>query len=45
MSAPGTGKRPEDGIGSLGTEVTDGCELPCGFWESNLGPLEGQPAS
>ena len=22
--------------------VTDGCELPCGYWELNLGPLEDQ---
>jgi hypothetical protein len=22
------------------TPITDGCELPCGFWELNLGPLE-----
>jgi hypothetical protein len=25
--------------GLLGTGVTDGCELPCGCWELNLGPL------
>jgi hypothetical protein len=24
------------------TGVTDSCELPCGFWELNLGPLEEQ---
>lgn len=24
------------------TEVTDTCEVPCGCWESNLGPLEEQ---
>ena len=23
--------------------ITDGCESPCGCWELNLGPLEGQP--
>ena len=34
-------KRPEEGIGSPRT--TYGCELPCGFWEWNLGPLENQP--
>jgi len=22
--------------------ITDGCEPPCGFWESNSGPLEEQ---
>jgi hypothetical protein len=21
--------------------ITDGCELPCGSWELNSGPLEG----
>jgi hypothetical protein len=26
-----------------GTGVKDGCELPCGCWELNLGPLEEQP--
>ena len=28
--------RPEEGIGSPGIGVTDGCELPCGCWELNL---------
>ena len=28
-------KRSEEGVRSLGTGVTDGCELPCGCWESN----------
>jgi hypothetical protein len=23
--------------------ITDGCEPPCGCWELNSGPLEGQP--
>jgi hypothetical protein len=23
--------------------VTDDCELPCGCWEANLGPLQEQP--
>lgn len=27
----------------LGTRVTDGCEPPCGDWESNSGPLQRQP--
>jgi hypothetical protein len=31
-------RRPE-GIGASGT----GYELPSGCWESNLGPLEGEP--
>jgi hypothetical protein len=26
-----------------GTGVTDSCELPCGHWKSNLGPLKVQP--
>ena len=26
-----------------GTGVTDSCELPCGCWELNPGPLEEQP--
>jgi hypothetical protein len=30
---------------SPGTGVTDGCELPCGFWELNLGFLEKQPVN
>ena len=34
--------RPEEGIRSPGTGVTDGCEPPYGYWESNLGPLEEQ---
>jgi hypothetical protein len=28
----------EEGIRS--TAVLDGCELPCGLWELNLGPLQ-----
>ena len=35
-------QRPEEGIRSLGTGVTDGCELPCGCWEWNPGPLQEQ---
>jgi hypothetical protein len=31
------------GLRSLGTEVIDTCELPCGFSELNPGPLEEQP--
>lgn len=30
-------KRLDDGVR---TRVTDGWELPCGCWESNLGALE-----
>jgi hypothetical protein len=32
-----------EGIGSPGIGVIDSCELPCGCWELNLGPLEEQP--
>lgn len=33
-----------EGCGGGGaTGAIDGRELPCGFWESNLGPLEEQP--
>ena len=30
------------GVRSPGTGVKDGCEPPCGCWESNPGPLEKQ---
>jgi len=29
-------------VGSTRTGVTDSCELPCGCWDSNSGPLEEQ---
>lgn len=32
-----------EGIKTPGTGVTDNFELPCGFWELNLCPLEKQP--
>ena len=32
-----------EGVRFPGAAVTDGCEQTCGCWESNLGPLEGQP--
>jgi hypothetical protein len=32
-------KRKEKGIRSPGTGITNGCEPPCRFWESNLRPL------
>lgn len=35
---------PKEAIKSSGTRVTDGYESLCGYWESNLGPLEEQPA-
>jgi hypothetical protein len=34
--------RPEEGIRSSGTGVTDSCELLSGCWELNHGPLEEQ---
>jgi hypothetical protein len=30
-------------VRSPGTGVVDSCELPCGCWKLNLGPLEEQP--
>ena len=30
------------GVGFPGTGVIDSCELPCGSWELNPGPLEEQ---
>ena len=30
-------QRPDENGGSSETVVTDDCELPCGFWKSNLG--------
>lgn len=35
-------RRPEEGIGSPGTGVTDDWESPCGCWESNPVPLVEQ---
>jgi hypothetical protein len=32
-----------EGVRSPGTGVTDNCELSCGCWDLNLGPLEEQP--
>lgn len=32
-----------EGVGSPETVNTDSCELPCGCWELNPGPLEEQP--
>jgi hypothetical protein len=34
---------PEEDMRPPGTGVTDGCELPCGCWKLNPGPLEEQP--
>ena len=33
---------PEGGVGFPGTGVTDGCQLPFVFWESNPGPQKEQ---
>lgn len=30
----------EKGVRSRGTSGTEGCELPCGWWQWNLGPLQ-----
>lgn len=35
------GKLEKDVV-SLGTAATDSCELSCGLWDLNLGPLEEQ---
>lgn len=35
-------KKSEEGIGDTGTGAVDDCELPCGGWESNPGPLQEQ---
>lgn len=43
MMVPGAKKGNED-IRSSGTGVTNSGALPCGDWESNLGPLEVRPA-
>lgn len=32
-----------EGIGLLGSGVTDGSEPPSGFWESNPTPMQGKP--
>ena len=37
-------RRPEEGVGSPGSGVTDSCgATPLRCWELNLGPLECQP--
>ena len=35
-------QRSDESIRFPGTGVTDSCELPCGCWESNPGPLQEQ---
>ena len=36
-------QRPEEGVRSTRTEVTDSCKLSSGLWELNSGPLYGWP--
>jgi hypothetical protein len=35
--------RPNEDAGVTETDLTYGCELTCGCWESNLGPLKEPP--
>lgn len=35
--------KSEEAIRSPGTGVTDDCELTCGHWELNLGPVQEYP--
>lgn len=35
-------QRPEEGVRSRGTGVTNSCELTRGHWQLNLDPLEEQ---
>lgn len=34
----------EEGFGLLLTGAIDSCGLPCGSWDLNEGPMEGQQA-
>ena len=36
-------EKPEEDIGYPETGLTNSCELLCGCWELNSGPLEGHP--
>lgn len=38
---PACSWRPIEGVRSSG--ITNDCELPCEYWESNEGPLKKQP--
>lgn len=38
-------QRPEEGVESAGSRITDGRELPYGCWELNLSCLEGEPSA
>ena len=35
-------QKPKEVVGPPGARATDSCEVPYGFWESNLGLLEKQ---
>lgn len=35
-------QRPEEGIGFPEIQVTGGFKWSCGYWETNLGPLQEQ---
>lgn len=35
-------RNPEEDVGSPGAGVTGGCELQCGCWKLNEGPLQQQ---
>jgi hypothetical protein len=35
--------RHQSSIRSPGARLTDDCELPCGCWELNQGPVEDHP--
>lgn len=37
-------QRPDKGIRSPGSGITDGCDWLCGCWELKLSPLEEQQA-
>jgi hypothetical protein len=37
--------RTEEGVRSSGTVIMASCELPCGRWEWNLGPLQNSQCS
>lgn len=36
-------QRPEEDVGSSGSEAINVCRLPAECWELNLGPLEEKP--
>jgi hypothetical protein len=37
--------KAEEGVRPPGIEIVDSCDLPCGCWESNLGPMKGSQCS